>query len=314
MNAGFPRFLAIGEALTDMIRVEGEHWVSKTGGSTWNVARAVAALGVRSAFAGAISNCCFGDALWEASAEAGLDLRFVQRVERSPLLAIVAQSQPPNYFFIGDDSADLYFDPAALPSGWQQHAEWAHFGGISLARAPLADRLVMLAAKLNGDGVGISYDANFRNLMDERYTPIFETMCRIARVIKLSDEDLAGLLPCVAPAQALARVREWNPQAWLLYTEGARGATLLTPQGQWQASPPPITVVDTVGAGDACIGGLIASLLRSPDSTPAAHLGFAIAAGSAACQSAGASPPNLESTLALVERVEVRKVDCSESA
>ena len=314
MSADFPLFVAVGEALTDMIRVEGEHWISKTGGSTWNVARAVAALGVTSAFAGAISRCCFGDALWQASAEAGLDLRFLQRVERSPLLAIVAQSLPPEYFFIGDDSADLYFDPAALPSGWQQCAEWAHFGGISLARAPLADRLLALAARLQAAGVHISYDANFRKLMDERYTPTFEAMCRIARVIKLSDEDLAGLLPSTAPAQALKRVREWNPQAWLLYTEGARGATLRTPQGQWQAMPPPITLVDTVGAGDASIAGLLASLIRSPDSDPAAHLAFAVAAGSAACQSAGATPPSLENTQALVERVEVEKVNGGKQA
>ena len=309
MSAEFPRFVAAGEALTDLIRVEGEQWISKTGGSTWNVARAVAALGVRSAFAGAISNCCFGDELWAASAKAGLDLRFVQRVERSPLLAIVAQSQPPNYFFVGNDSADLYFDPAALPSGWQPHAEWAHFGGISLARPPLADRLLALAAGLQAGGVHLSYDANFRNLMDERYTPTFEAMCRLASVIKLSDEDLAGLLPLSDPAQALARVREWNPQAWLLYTEGARGATLFTPEGQWQAKPPPITLVDTVGAGDASIAGLVASRMLFPERTAPSHLGFAIAAGTAACQSAGATPPNLDTTLALFERVVVHPVD-----
>ena len=309
MRADFPRFVAAGEALTDMIRVADEHWLSKTGGSTWNVARAAAALGVRSAFAGAISRCCFGDALWQASADAGLDLRFVQRVERSPLLAIVAQSEPPDYFFVGDDSADLYFDSAALPEGWQQGAEWAHFGGISLARAPLAEHLVALAQTLQAAGVHISYDPNFRKLMDERYAPTFAAMCRIARVIKLSDEDLAGLLPGIAPAQALARLRTSNPQAWWLYTEGAKGATLLTPQGRWQASPPSITRVDTVGAGDASIGGLIASLIRWPDRDPAAHLGFAVAAGSAACQSAGATPPSLAATQALSARVDVRQID-----
>ena len=309
MDACFPRFVAAGEALTDMIRGEGEHWLSKTGGSTWNVARATAAFGVRSAFAGAISRCCFGDALWQASADAGLDLRFVQRVERSPLLAIVAQSEPPDYFFVGDDSADLYFDSAALPDGWQQHAEWAHFGGISLARAPLAEHLVALAQTLQAAGVHISYDPNFRKLMDERYAPTFAAMCRIARVIKLSDEDLAGLLPGIDPALALARLRTSNPQAWWLYTEGAKGATLLTPQGRWQASPPSITRVDTVGAGDASIGGLVASLIRWPDRDPAAHLGFAVAAGSAACQSAGATPPGLAATQALFDRVDVRQID-----
>ena len=309
MDADFPRFVAAGEALTDLIRVAGEHWLSKTGGSTWNVARAVAALGVRSAFAGAISRCCFGDALWQASADAGLDRRFVQRVERSPLLAIVAQSAPPDYFFVGDDSADLYFDPAALPAGWQAHAEWAHFGGISLARAPLAEHLVALAATLHAAGVRISYDPNFRKLMDERYAPTFAAMCRIAHVVKLSDEDLAGLLPGVAAEQALAQLRAANAQAWWLYTEGARGATLLTPHGCWQAAPPPIALVDTVGAGDASIGGLIASLIRWPERDPASHLAFAVATGSAACESAGATPPSLAAVQALGERVTVTRCD-----
>lgn len=299
MSAELPRFVAAGEALTDLIRVEGDSWISRTGGSTWNVARAVASLGVSSAFAGAISRCCFGEALWQASEEAGLDLRFLQRVERSPLLAIVAQIRPPHYFFIGNDSADLYFDSQALPSGWENETEWVHFGGISLARAPLADRLVALASNLHAAGVRISYDPNFRNLMDERYTPIFERMCRLASVIKLSDEDLAGLMPIGDPVAALQQVRRWNPQAWLLYTEGAKGAALFTPEGHWNVSPPSITVVDTVGAGDASIAGLIASRMRSPDKTTAFHLGFAIAAGAAACQHAGATPPTLKSVLAL---------------
>src|SRR5512137_424661 len=187
MAARLPRFVAVGEALTDLIRVDGDHWVSKVGGSTWNVARAVAAQGIASAFAGAISRCWFGDALWQASDAAALDLRFLQRVERSPLLAIVTESRPPRYYFVGDDSADLHFDPEALPPGWQAAVAWVHFGGISLARPPLAERLVALAAGLHAAGVPISYDPNFRNLMDERYLPTFERMCRLASVIKLSD-------------------------------------------------------------------------------------------------------------------------------
>jgi len=303
---GFPQFVAAGEALTDLIRAEGEHWISKTGGSTWNVARAVAAFGVSSAFAGAISRCCFGDALWQASEQAGLDLRFLQRVERSPLLAIVPQSRPPHYFFVGNDSADLYFDPQALPAGWQHQAAWVHFGGISLARPPLAERLLALASESHAAGVNISYDANFRNLMDARYARTFQAMCRIASTIKLSDEDLAGLMPNCGPVDALQQVRVWNPHAYLLFTEGARGATLFTPAGHWHATPPSITIVDTVGAGDASIAGLIASRMRLPDQTAAFHLAFAVAAGSAACQHAGAAPPKLSAVMALCEEVDVQ--------
>ena len=55
------------------------------------------------------------------------------------------ETHPPKYYFIGDDSADLHFDVAALPEGWEKAVRWAHFGCISLARQPLADRLVATA-------------------------------------------------------------------------------------------------------------------------------------------------------------------------
>jgi fructokinase len=301
MAQALPRFVAVGEALTDLIRTGDETWVSKVGGSTWNVARAAAAQGIDSAFAGAISRCWFGDALQRANAAADLDPRFLQRVDRSPLLAIVVETAPPRYSFIGDNSADLHFDPQLLPAGWAKATEWVHFGGISLARPPLSDRLVALATALHATGVAISYDPNYRNLMDVGYTPTFERMCRLAQVIKLSDEDLVGLTGTKDPMDALARVRGWNPQAWWLYTQGAGGAHLFTPTGHWNARPPAIAVVDTVGAGDSSIAGLLASRMLRQECDPASHLAFAVAAGAAACLTAGAAPPSRNAVRSLLE-------------
>ena len=303
-----PRFVAVGEALTDLIRTGDETWVSKVGGSTWNVARAAAAQGIGSAFAGAISRCWFGDALARANEAAGLDRRFLQRVERSPLLAVVVESAPPSYYFIGDDSADLHFDPQLLPAGWRKAAEWTHFGGISLARAPLADRLVDMAAALHAAGNAVSYDPNYRNLMGSAYAPIFERMCRLAQAIKLSDEDLVGLTGTGDPTGMLARVRAWNPQAWWLYTQGAAEAHLFAPAGHWKARPPAVAVADTVGAGDACIAGLLASRMQRPDDDPARHLAHAVAAGAAACQTMGAAPPSREAVRSLLDKVQVERV------
>jgi fructokinase len=221
-----PTMLCAGEALTDMINQGGERWVSRVGGSVWNVARALAVLGERTAFAGAISGDRFGDALWTSSEAVDLDLRLMQRVQRSPLLAVVEQGEPPRYFFIGDDSADLHFDPAALPAGWRKELRWAHFGGISLAREPLASTLVGLARELKAQGVAISYDPNYRNLMDERYAPILQQMAALADVIKVSDDDLRGLFPGLAVEHALERLRSFNPAAYCLLTRGGKGASL----------------------------------------------------------------------------------------
>ncbi|MBY0243720.1 MAG: carbohydrate kinase [Burkholderiaceae bacterium] len=296
-----PEMLCAGEALTDMISQGGEQWVSRAGGSVWNVARALAVLGERTAFAGAISADRFGDTLWAESAAVGLDLRLTQRVARAPLLAVVEQCEPPHYFFIGDDSADLHFDPTALPDGWSRALRWAHFGGISLAREPLASTLVALARRLKAQGVAISYDPNYRNLMDRRYTPTLQCMATLADVIKVSDDDLRGLFPGLDLEQALARLRGFNPGAYCLLTRGGLGATLFHGEQSCAARAPRVAVVDTVGAGDASVAGLLHSLARHPERALQEHLHAALAAGSAACLQAGATPPSPQATRQLFE-------------
>ncbi|MES3020238.1 MAG: carbohydrate kinase [Pseudomonadota bacterium] len=298
----FPAFVAAGEALTDLIAQDGgtQQWASKVGGSTWNVARAMARLGVPSAFAGAISEDVFGDALWDASAASGLDLRFLQRSAHAPLLAVVHRTNPPSYFFVGDDSADLHFDAGELPAGWIAQARWVHFGGISLAREPLAGKLVALAEVLRADGVRISFDPNFRALMDQRYDATLRRMTELAHVVKVSDEDLAGLFRSADLAASFATLRSWNPGAAYLYTKGAAGASLHIGAAEWHAAVPRVTVIDSVGAGDASMAALAYSMMQRPHHAPAAHLRFAVAAGAAACTAAGASPPSLAAIDALV--------------
>ena len=315
LTTPLPKFVSIGEALTDLIRVsssaDGEQWLSKTGGSDWNVARVMASLGVTTGFSGAISQDWFGDALFTASQAANLDLRFLQRVNRAPLLAIVYETSPPQYNFIGENSADLAFDPTALPDGWQQEAKWAHFGGISLAREPLASCLVTLAESLKQAGVKISYDPNFRNLMDQHYDATLKKMAALADIIKVSDEDLCGLFRTDNHVAALKTLRSFNPDAAILLTLGAQGASMLVGDQHWHVSPPAIKIVDTVGAGDAGVAGLIYALIQESQlqesqlSSSSAinwyeHLRFSVACGSAACMNVGAKPPQLAQVQALL--------------
>jgi fructokinase len=307
MNTALPRFVAAGEALTDLLATGPGTWTSQTGGSTWNVARVVARLGIASAFAGAVSRDVFGAELAAANGAAGLDNRFLQQVDRPPLLAVVHERHPPRYFFIGTDSADLHFDPDRLPAGWQQDAAWVHFGGISLARAPLAGTLVALARDLKRRGTKISYDPNFRALMDEGYDDTLRTMVGLADVVKVSDEDLHGLFRSDDAGAAFATLRAMNPAAAYLFTRGSDGAHLIRPDGAWQAAAPRADVVDTVGAGDASIGALLYSLMTWPERAGGSHLRVAVAAGTAACRVAGAQPPALADVLALADAVAVQR-------
>lgn len=299
-----PRFVAFGEALTDLIRVAPDQWLSRCGGAPWNVARAMSSLGELAAFAGGLSADVFGQAQWRESADANLDLRFLQQNAHGPLLAVVHETQPPQYFFIGENSADLHFRPEALPAGWMGALRWAFFGSISLVRPPLAERLLALAERLKAQGKLIAYDPNYRLLMDAGYDETLERMCRLADVIKVSDEDLCGLFRVPDPRVGLAQISAWNPRALLLLTQGERGARLFHPQGELHGRPPPVVVVDSVGAGDAAVAGLLHALMQG-ERAPEQWLRWALAAGSAACEQPGAQAPRADRVRALLDGVQI---------
>jgi fructokinase len=284
-----PRAVVFGEALTDLVQGVPGQWKGYPGGAPWNVARALSRLGVGSAFAGSVSTDSLGDEIARQSELAGLDMRFIQRVDRDSLVAIVPSSRPPRYFFAGD--ADLFFDTDLMPQGWLDRAEVCHFSCISLARQPLGNLLVKLAQHAKEAGKRISFDPNWRNLMDSHYREqTFPTMTALADMIKLSDEDLRQIYPRLTEHQAMDELRTLNPQAHILLTRGENGMILHTPDSELHQSAIAVDVADTVGAGDACMAGwLAAELLGIADLRE--RLRFSAACASISCRHAGAHAP-----------------------
>lgn len=85
----------------------------------------------------------------------------------------------------------------------------------------------------------------------------------------------------------------------VLVTLGGAGAVLVTAEGAWRGTPPPTTVVSTVGAGDSSLAGYL--LAATGGATPEQCLRQAVAYGSAATALPGTSLPrpeqvNLEET------------------
>ena len=75
----------------------------------------------------------------------------------------------------------------------------------------------------------------------------------------------------------------------MLATLGGNGAVLVTAEGAWHATPPPTTVVSTVGAGDSSLFGYLLGDIRgltAPD-----RLALAVAYGSAAAGLPGTTIP-----------------------
>jgi len=294
------RFVVFGEALTDFIRQEDGRWRDVPGGSCWNVARSASRLGLPTGYAGAVSRDPFGDELLRLGREAKLDPRFTQQVDKPPFLAIVFSKHPPRYLFVGDDSADLSFDVEALPAGWLEEAETVHFGCISLVREPHASRLLAVAERVHAAGKRICFDPNYRDLMGPGYRATLQRMAAIASYVKVSDEDLAGLFPSLGRDAALRELRAMAPRAQILLTLGAQGMRLLEGGREHRQPAFPVSLVDTVGAGDATMGGWMASLLLDPGAPPQRHLAFAAATAALVCGRSGAYAPTREEVAAVL--------------
>ncbi|HEX5918871.1 MAG TPA: PfkB family carbohydrate kinase, partial [Nocardioides sp.] len=75
----------------------------------------------------------------------------------------------------------------------------------------------------------------------------------------------------------------------VLATLGGNGAVLVTREGAWHATPPPTTVVSTVGAGDSSLFGYLLGDIRGLPAPK--RLALAVAYGSAAAGLPGTTIP-----------------------
>lgn len=281
------KFVVFGEALTDFIRQSDGQWRTVAGGACWNVARTAAKLGIKTGYAGSISLDLFGQELLRLTQDAGLDMRYLQQVKKSPLLAIVTSISPPDYFFIGNDSADLYFTPSKLPTNWLHHAQILHFGCISLTREPLASQLLSIAQTAAACGKQIAFDPNWRTPMSQpQYKTLFHKLLALSNYIKVSDEDLKNFFP--KDPQPLLTLQTLAPHGEILFTRGIRGMRWIKKEQYITQATYRVNVIDTIGCGDAAMGGWIASILKQPNATIQTHLQYAAACAALTAAHAGA--------------------------
>jgi fructokinase len=150
----------------------------------------------------------------------------------------------------------------------------------------------------------VSFDPNIRPaLVGDRAQALarVEEIVRSADVVKVSDEDLRWLC---ADEPDVAVARRWaslGPRL-VVVTRGGQGAVAVHEGLVTVCAAPPVTVADTVGAGDAFTTGLLSHLggdLTAESVTRAMR--YASATAAAVCARPGALPPprgEVESLLA----------------
>ncbi|PNI07012.1 1-phosphofructokinase [Arthrobacter sp. AFG7.2] len=141
-----------------------------------------------------------------------------------------------------------------------------------------------LAAAMSGDGSGKP------DLLKPNAEELAELAAAAGFATATADELEAD--PGAAAAAAAAVVR--SGVGAVLATLGSKGAVLVTADGAWLATHPPVAAVSTVGAGDSALAGYL--LAHSQGAAPADCLRQAVAHGAAAASLPGSTVPAVHQT------------------
>lgn len=300
-----------GENVVDLVPEDAGLLRPILGGGPANIAVATAHLGAPVAMAARLGGDPFGAAFRRRLTAAGVDPRFlVQSADPSALALVTFEGADARYDFWLSGGADFNWHAAELPE--LDASDVLHLGSLAAFLPPGADVLAGWAARHRQVGL-VTLDPNLRPIvLADRPAALarLESLAATAHVVKASVEDLRAAYPEHTPEQVARRWLAGPGPALVVLTRGSAGVGLLTRTGRFEVSTPTVRVVDTIGAGDAAMGALLATVherglpgvLRDPEGT----LRRVCAAGTLACTRAGASPPDPEEVDALAATLVVR--------
>ena len=293
--------VCFGELLIDFVALEtgvtvGEAsgFLKKPGGAPANVAVAVRRLGYESAFLTQVGDDPFGHYLagvLEAEKVDVSGIRYSGEARTALAFVSLRADGERSFMFYRHPSADMLMRPEDVAMDVIERGQIFHYGSITLIGEP--SRSATLAAVNHARQAGklISYDPNLRLALWPSAEAAREGMLAgldYAHIVKVSDEELEFL----TGGQDVTPL--WRDDTRLIIvTHGPGGATLYTRDSRHHEPGYRVAAVDTTGAGDGFVAGVLARLLDFGDSWTS-HLPeiarFAHAVGALTTTERGAIP------------------------
>lgn len=270
--------VCLGELLIDFVpEVNGQALADVTsfqraaGGAPANVAAAVAKLGGDARFIGKIGRDPFGDYLVRTLDEVGVHTAVVQTDEAKTGLAFVSlrADGERDFLFFRDPAADMLLRADEVQAQWLEDAAVYHFGSVSLIAEPCRTATLDAARRAREFGALVSYDPNVRLALwpsaDAARAEILAQL-PLADVVKVSEEEVEFLLGVDATTGA-QQLLQRGPKM-IIITLGPGGCRVVTARQDVVIPGTPVAAVDTTGAGDSFVGGMLYQLV-SLGATPA---------------------------------------------
>lgn len=253
----------LGDAVVDLIPNDEMSYLKCPGGAPANVAVAVARLDGVAKFIGRVGNDPFGRFLRDTlrNENVGVETLVLDQERRTSTVVVdLDDSGERSFTFMVKPSADQFYNCEDIPSFHRY--EWLHTCSIALANEPTRTATFETISAVKAADGYVSFDPNLREEVwskpDEIRDVVMEAV-KLADVVKFSEEELRYLTSMESLESALASLDQ-PPGQLVIVTLGAKGA-LYRFNGQTRIIPSqPVVPVDTTGAGDAFVGGLLAKM------------------------------------------------------
>jgi fructokinase len=294
-----------GEALVDLVVGTGGQVDARPGGGPYNAARTLARLGAETTFLGRLADDGFGRLLRDRLTGEGVVLGVPEPSGRPSTLAVAAvdHSGAASYSFYLDGTAAADLEYEALKKALPAAVAAVHVGTLGLVMEPVGATIERLVLTDVPAGTLVLLDPNCRPSAvtdHDGYRRRIGAIAHRADIVKASVEDLAYLYPGVAAGEAAGALLAAG-SSLVLVTDGPRPARAFLRDAVLTEEVPGVTVVDTIGAGDAFGGGFLAwwtahRLAQADlhrDALVRKALQAAAAVAALTCARPGADPPAL---------------------
>ncbi|MHA2713505.1 aminoimidazole riboside kinase [Vibrio owensii] len=254
-----------GDAVVDLIPDTDSTYLKCPGGAPANVAVAISRLGGNSAFFGRVGQDPLGRFMKAtlAQEQVNTDYMLLDEAQRtSTVIVDLDDSGERSFTFMVKPSADQFLIPADIPAFVQ--GEWLHVCSIALANEPSRSSTLKAMQDIKAAGGFVSFDPNLREEVwanPEELKPVVRQAIELADVVKFSDDELLFLTDTDSLEAGLEAIKAFD-NTLVLITQGAKGALVIFEGEQELIAGQAVKPVDTTGAGDAFVGGLLARLAQ----------------------------------------------------
>ncbi len=262
------RVWVTGDAVVDLIPDSESSYLKCPGGAPANVAVAIARLDGDAAFVGRVGQDPLGRFMQQTLKQEQVDTQMMildEAQRTSTVIVDLDDSGERSFTFMVKPSADQFLETSDLPTFTQ--GQWLHVCSIALANEPSRSSTLEAMRQIKAAGGYVSFDPNLREEVwanPEELKPVVREAITLADVVKFSDDELLFLTGSDTLEQGVEALKPFK-NTLALITQGAKGALVLFEKTQQLIASQAVSPVDTTGAGDAFVGGLLAKLSQYND-------------------------------------------------